>query len=144
MFNKAFNNSSMLKLFFSINIHTFAMYCKNVSHQYYAIIHDSKPHILLKNCSKQGQIIVYLLLFATAYFIMQSFFPLKGKLKGIITYFPNKKINDIIQCYQVSHEILTLPPLMLTDMTQYCQINRTQPLKSTNPIHKMSTDLSRI
>ena len=40
------NNYSMLKLLFLTNTHTFAMYCKNVSHQYYATNQDTKPHIL--------------------------------------------------------------------------------------------------
>ena len=30
-----------------INTLTFTMYCKNVSHQYYATNQDTKPHILL-------------------------------------------------------------------------------------------------
>ena len=43
----ALNNHSMLKLhFFTISTHTFAMYCKNLSHQYYATNQESKPHIL--------------------------------------------------------------------------------------------------
>ena len=46
MFKAALNNYSMLKLCFLINTHTFAMYCKNVSHQYYATNQDTKPHIL--------------------------------------------------------------------------------------------------
>ena len=44
MFKGTFDNYSMLK--FLINTHTFAMYCKNVSHQYYATNQDTKPHIL--------------------------------------------------------------------------------------------------
>ena len=44
----ALNNYSMLKLrfFYSILKITFAVYCKNVSHQYYATNQDTKPHIL--------------------------------------------------------------------------------------------------
>ena len=45
MYKGALNNCSMLKLHFLIN--TFAMYCKNVSHQYYAANQDTKPHMLL-------------------------------------------------------------------------------------------------
>ena len=43
----ALNNYSMLKWRFLISTRTFAMYCKNVSHQYYAINQDTKPHMLL-------------------------------------------------------------------------------------------------
>ena len=47
MCKAALNNYSMLKLrVFLISTHTFAMYCKNVSHQYYATNQDIKPHIL--------------------------------------------------------------------------------------------------
>ena len=44
MFKGALDNYSMLK--FLINTHTFAMYCENVSHQYYATNQDTKPDIL--------------------------------------------------------------------------------------------------
>ena len=46
MFKGAFINYSMLKLRFFINTYTFAMYCKNVSHQYYGTNQDTKSHIL--------------------------------------------------------------------------------------------------
>ena len=42
----ALNDCSMLKLRFLIRTHTFTMYCKNVSLQYYATNQDTKPHIL--------------------------------------------------------------------------------------------------
>ena len=46
MFKLALNNCSVLKLcFFNQHPH-FYMYCKNVSHQYYATYQDTKPHIL--------------------------------------------------------------------------------------------------
>ena len=41
-------------MFFLINTLTFEMYCKNVSHQYYATNRDTKPHTLLQNCPKIG------------------------------------------------------------------------------------------
>ena len=47
MFKTTLNNYLMLKLRFLINTFTFAMYCKNVPHQYYETNQDSKPHILL-------------------------------------------------------------------------------------------------
>ena len=46
MFQRAFNNYSMQKLNF-INTYTFAIYCKNVSYQYYTTNQDTKPHTLL-------------------------------------------------------------------------------------------------
>ena len=141
MFKGALNNYSMLKLRFLINIHSFAMQCKNASHQYYATNQDTKPlSVIAELPPKQGQINVYLFLFATASFITQPFFPLKGKLKYIIN-FPSKISNDIIQCYQFSHQIL---PLMSTDITRYYWTKGTQSLKSMNPIQKMSIYLSRI
>ena len=136
MFKEAFSDYSMLELRFFINIYLFAMYCENVSHQYYAIIQVSKPHVLPQNCPKEGQINVCLLLFATAFY-HAAFFLLKGQLKDITIYFPNDIINEIIQCYQFSHWILTLLPLMLTDITQFIWINGTQSPKSMNPIQKI-------
>ena len=47
MFKGAFSNYSVLKLYFFINIQTFAMYCKNVSYQYYQTNQDTKIHVLL-------------------------------------------------------------------------------------------------
>ena len=52
MFKEAINNYSKLKLDFFINTHIFAIYYTNVSHQYYATIQDSKPHILSRNAPK--------------------------------------------------------------------------------------------
>ena len=46
MFKATLNNYSMLKLFFNQHPH-FYMYCKNLSHQYYATYQDTEPHILL-------------------------------------------------------------------------------------------------
>ena len=46
MFKAALNNCSMLKLIFFNQHPHFYMYCKNVSHQYYANYQDAKPHIL--------------------------------------------------------------------------------------------------
>ena len=46
MFKGALSNHSILKLRFLTNTHTFALYSKNVSHQYYATYQDTKPHIL--------------------------------------------------------------------------------------------------
>ena len=40
-FKAALNNNSMLKLHFLSNIHTFAMYCKNICHQNYATNHQT-------------------------------------------------------------------------------------------------------
>ena len=146
MFKVALNNYSVLKLhFFKINTHTFAMYCKNVSHQYYATNQNTKPHILLQNCPKIGQSNAYLF-YLPQLLLLRSFFHLKGKLKDII-YFPYEISNDIIQFYQFSRRILTLlalTALMSTDITRYYWTNGTQSLKSMNPIHKVSIDLSRI
>ena len=46
MFKKAFNNYPKLKLLFLSTPTLYAMYCKNVTHYYYATIQDTKPHIL--------------------------------------------------------------------------------------------------
>ena len=46
-FKGPFKNYSVLKLRFFINTYTFLMYCKNVSHQYYATNEATKPRILL-------------------------------------------------------------------------------------------------
>ena len=97
IFKAASNNYSVLKLRFLINNLTFAMYCKNVSHQYYATNQDTKPHILWQNCPKIG-VDQYLSFFIChSFFYYAGFFPLKGKLKDII-HFPYKISNDIIQC----------------------------------------------
>ena len=46
MLKAAFNNCSMLKLRFFLITRTFAMYCKNVPHQYYGTNQDTKQNIL--------------------------------------------------------------------------------------------------
>ena len=71
MFKGTFNNYSMLKMRFFINTHPFEMYCKNVSHQYYAINQD-KPHIFLCSCPKIG--VDPCLYFFVLAFITQLFF----------------------------------------------------------------------
>ena len=122
MFKVALNNYSVLKLhFFKINTHTFAMYCKNVSHQYYATNQDTKPHILSESCSKIGvdQRLSFFICHSVFYYA--GLFPLKGKLKYIIIRLPYEISNDIIQSYQFSCRILPLLPLFLisTDITRY-------------------------
>ena len=113
MFKVALNNYSVLKLhFFKINTHTFAMYCKNVSHQYYATNQDTKPHILSQNCAKIGIDQCLSFFICHSFFYYAAFFPLKGKLKYIIIHFPYEISNDIIQCYQFSRRILSLLPLI--------------------------------
>ena len=88
------------------------MYCKNISHQYYATNQDIKPQILSENCPKIG-VEQYLSFFIChSFFYYAAFFPLKGKLKDIIN-FPYEISNDIIQCYQFSHRLLLLLPLLL-------------------------------
>ena len=72
MFRGAFNNYSMLKIRFFINTHTFAMYCRKVSHQYYATNQDAI--ILLQNYHEIGVDQFLFFLFATASFITQPFF----------------------------------------------------------------------
>ena len=112
MFKVALNNYSVLKLhFFKINTHTFAMYCKNVSHQYYATNQDTKPHILSESCSKIGVDQRLSFFICHSFFYYAAFFPLKGKLKDII-HFPYEISNDIIQCYQFGRQILPLLPLI--------------------------------
>ena len=71
MFKAALNNYSML-------IHAFAMYCKNVSHQYYATNQDTKPHILSYNYHKIGLdqclsfFICYCFFYYTAFFSFEK------------------------------------------------------------------------
>ena len=91
MFKGTFNNYSVLKMRFFINTHTFEIYCKNVSHQYYATNQD-KPHIFLCSCPKIG--VDPCLYFFRPSFYYAAFFPLKGKLN--IIYFPYKICNDNI------------------------------------------------
>ena len=107
MFKGALNNYSMLKLRSFINTHTFAMYFKNVSHQYYATNQGNKPHILSYNCPKieVGQCLSCFI--CHSFFYYAAFFPLKGKLKHII-HFLHEISNDIILCYQFSRRILPL------------------------------------
>ena len=110
------NNYSMLKLRgFFINTHTFAIYCKNISHRYYATNQDTKPHILSQSCPKIGvdqrlSIFIY-----CSFFQYAAFFPLKGKLKYIIRL-PYEISNDVIQSYQFSRRILLLLSLIASNV----------------------------
>ena len=152
VFKAALNNYFMLKLCFSINILIFAMYCKNVSLQYYATNQDTKPNSLSQSCPK---LVLYQCLsffICHSFFYYATFFPLRGKLK-IITHFLFVISNDIIQCYKFSRWILLLLPSLLLlllliapniDIVCCYWTNGTQSLKSMNLIHKMSIDLSRI
>ena len=72
------------------------MYCKNVSHQYYATNQDTKPHILSWNCPKIGLDQCLSFFICHSFFYYAAFFPLKGKLKYIIIHFPYEISNDII------------------------------------------------
>ena len=105
----ALNNYSMLKLRFLISIYTFEMYSINVSHQYYTITQDTKPHSYSRIVPKCGQINVFYLL---QLLLLRSLFSLRGKLKYIIIHFPYEISNDIIQSYQLSRWILPLLPLV--------------------------------
>ena len=109
------NNYSMLKLLFLTNTHTFAMYCKNVSHQYYATNQDTKPHILSQSCPKIGVDQRLSCFICHSFFYYAAFFPLKGKLKLIICL-QYEISNDIIQSYQFSHQILPLLPLIASNV----------------------------
>ena len=95
MFKRAFNNYSKLKLRFFINTHTIAMYCKNASHQYCATNQDTKPHILLLNFPKIAldQCLSFI---CHSLFYYAVYFPLKGKLKDIVSHFLHEISNDII------------------------------------------------
>ena len=73
MFREALSNYSMLKLLLN-KTHPFAIYCKNVCHQYYKTNQDIKPHILWENGPKIGVEQCLSFLFATASFITQIFF----------------------------------------------------------------------
>ena len=107
MFKVALNNYSVLKLhFFKINTHTFAMYCKNVSHQYYATNQDTKIEV--------GQRLSFFI--CHSFFYYAAFFPLKGKLKYIIIRLPYEISNDIIQSYQFIRWILPLLPLIASNV----------------------------
>ena len=87
------------------------MYCKNVSHQYYATNQDTKPHILSWNCPKIGLDQCLSFFICHSFFYYAAFFPLKGKLKYIIIRLPYEISNDIKQSYQFSRRILPLLPL---------------------------------
>ena len=116
----AFNNYLMLKLCFC---HQHPDLCKNVSHQYYATIQDSKPHKLMSSCPKIGVGQCLFSFIYNSFFQDTAFSPLKGKLKVSIINFPFKLSSDIIQCYQFSHLILPLIALMLTDIALYPYIS---------------------
>ena len=62
------------------------MYCKNVSHQYYATNQDTKIEV--------GQRLSFFI--CHSFFYYAAFFPLKGKLKYIIIRLPYEISNDII------------------------------------------------
>ena len=103
------NNYSKLKLrFFLISAHTFAMYCKNISHQYYATNQDTKPHILMQNCPKIGVDQCASFYICHSFFYYVAFFPLKGKLKYIIIHFQYEISNDIIV---LSIQLLDIAPI---------------------------------
>ena len=80
MFKGALNNYSMLKLRSFINTHAFAMYFKNVSHQYYATNQDNKPHILSYNCPKIG-VGQCLSSFICHSFLLRSLFSFERQIK---------------------------------------------------------------
>ena len=96
MCKEALNNYSMLNYVFLIRTHTFAVYCKNVSHQYYATNQDTKPHVLSQNCPNIGVDRCLSLFISLSFFYYAAFFPLKGELKYIIIDFPYEISNDII------------------------------------------------
>ena len=73
VFKGVLNNYTMLKLLFNQHL-PFCNVLKNISHQYYATNQDTKPHILLQNCSQIGVEQCLAFLFATASFITQPFF----------------------------------------------------------------------
>ena len=73
MFKAALNNYSRLKL---INNFNFAMYYKNVSHQYYVTNQDTKPHILSWNCPKIG-VDQCLSFFLLQFLLLRSFFSIE-------------------------------------------------------------------
>ena len=79
--------------FFLVNIHTVAIYCKSISHQYHATNQNTKPHILLKNCPKIGVDQSFFVCHSFIYY--STFVSLKGKLKDIIIHFPYEISNNI-------------------------------------------------
>ena len=84
MFKGAFYNYSMLKLRISIDNYTFAMYCKNVSHQYYATNQDTKPHISSLNCPKIRVDQCQSFFICHSFFYYATFFPLKSILSSTL------------------------------------------------------------
>ena len=73
------------------------MYCKNVSHQYYATNQDTKPHFIVALPQIRGRSMsIFLFFIGCSLFYYAAFFPLKGKLKFIIIHFPYKISDDII------------------------------------------------
>ena len=120
MLKEALNNYPIINLRFLINTHTFAIYCKNASRLYYATNQDTKPHILSYNCPKIGVDLCLSFLVAITSFVMQPFFPLKGKLQDIIIHFPYEISNDI-KC----RRILPLLLLISTDITRCYWTNDT-------------------
>ena len=75
------NNYSMLILHLFNRHHTFAMYCKNISHQYYATNQDTKPHILSWNYPQnRGRSM-------SVFFICHSFYNAAFPLKSSLSFF---------------------------------------------------------
>ena len=101
MCKAALNNYSMLKLRFPISTHTFAMYCKNVSHQYYATNQDTKPHILSESCPQNGidQCVSFI---CHSFFYYAVFFPLN--------HFPYEISNIILVLSVRSSDIAPITP----------------------------------
>ena len=88
------------------------MYCRNVSHQYYATNQDTKPHLLLQNCPKIGVDQCLSFFVCHSFFYYAAFFPLKGKLKYIVIHVPYEISNDIMKSYRFSRQTLPLLPLI--------------------------------
>ena len=80
------------------------MYCKNVSHQFYATNQDTNPHILSQSYPKIGVDQRLSFFICHSFFYYAAFFPLKGKLKYIIIRLPYEIKNDIL-----SVQLLLLP-----------------------------------
>ena len=86
MFKGALNDYTMLKIFF--NQHPpFCNVLKNVSLQYYATNKETKPHFILQLPPNRGRAMSSFFS-CHSLFYYAAFFPLKGKLKYIITHFP--------------------------------------------------------
>ena len=88
MFKAALNNYSML-------IHAFAMYCKNVSHQYYATNQDTKPHILSYNYPKIGLDQCLSFFICYCFFYYTAFFSFEKYIKRHIIHFLYKINKDV-------------------------------------------------